>query len=847
MMRDLTPSFSTADSLGGVRLPEPPDDDEETDELGPRDALALLRVLTAAVEAIAGAQTPADVYEGVCRSLAESGVVAAVLSDRGGGFYLLSAHRLGDVTCERPVSLPELDAALAGPVLYPAGCHPLRSALPLDGALIFPSIAAPLTAGEGGRGVVVSIFGPELGRRHVPAVETFASLLGSVVARVDAERRLWEMNARLEQRVRTRTEELTILYDHSSALCTATTDAEAVRLTARAAQRSLSSDVATATLCIDGHHAGAVSARGIVVPELIDVITARLRDSLAALSGNTHGACTPPNAMVFDEPPSSGGIALGGEPLGMLEAPVIASGRVVGVVALVNLQPASYAPEEVRLLYTVANQLGAAAERLSGVRSAERERLSTLMEGLTDGVALVDITGRILTANAAGREAMAALAEGEPGDFPEEVAALATRALAGEHPVTAELLAGSDPVRHITASAARAVDATGAPAVALTFHDATDEALMRERLFQSEKMASVGQLVSGVAHELNNPLTGIMGFAQLLLIRNLEPDAQREAATIFGEAERASKIVQNLLSFARRRRPEKVEVDLNALIDRVLELREYELRVNDIDVRRDQAPYLPACLADPHQIQQVLLNVITNAEQAIRSGPGRGMITVSTSGVGGYVRVTIADTGPGIAPEHLRRVFDPFFTTKPVGEGTGLGLTITYGIVDEHNGRISVENRTGGGAAITIELPVAEQRAVALPPDEPESAVISPTRTILVVDDEQAIQDLLLGILTLDGHQVETVRTGAEALDRVIHRRFDAVITDIRMPEMDGITFYRHVQERDPALARRIIFSSGDTVNVETRTFIQSTGIPFLEKPFKIRDVREMVSAIVGV
>ncbi|MFN8559893.1 MAG: ATP-binding protein, partial [Dehalococcoidia bacterium] len=367
-------------------------------------------------------------------------------------------------------------------------------------------------------------------------------------------------------------------------------------------------------------------------------------------------------------------------------------------------------------------------------------------------------------------------------------------------------------------------------------HGTTDAELMRERLFQSEKMASVGRLVSGVAHELNNPLTGIMGFAQLLLLRDLDPAARHEAETIRAEAERASKIVQNLLSFARRRSPERVPVDLNALIERVLSLWEYDLRVRDIVVRRDLGAGAPLIEADAHQIQQLLLNVLTNAAQALRAAGGGGAITVSTHAAGGYVRTHISDNGPGIAPDHLRRIFDPFFTTKPVGEGTGLGLTICYGIVEEHQGRITVESAPGQGATVVIDLPVAASTSLEQPALEP-STPQGPSRSILVVDDEPAIIDLLDGALTLDGHRVDRSTSAQAALERVCPGAYDAVITDVRMPGMDGIAFYRWLVERDPGLVGRVIFTSGHTVNSQTLAFDEAGRKPYLAKPITLQEL----------
>jgi two-component system NtrC family sensor kinase len=377
-------------------------------------------------------------------------------------------------------------------------------------------------------------------------------------------------------------------------------------------------------------------------------------------------------------------------------------------------------------------------------------------------------------------------------------------------------------------------------AAVVVLRDATEERLMQERLLQSEKMVSVGQLVSGVAHELNNPLTGIMGFAQLLLARDLDETTERDVGTIYTEAERAAKIVQNLLSFARRKRAEKELVNLNVLIERVLELRTYDLRVKNIDVALDLDKDLPQTMVDANQIQQVVLNVIINAEQAMLASKGAGTLRVRSRAQDGSIRISFQDDGPGMEPETLRRIFDPFFTTKETGEGTGLGLTISYGIVDEHGGRIWAESQPGRGTTFVIELPVVSgpgrpSRVEA----EPEAAVAA--RSVLVVDDEESIQRLLGSILEMDGHQVDTASNGTEALWRLSRRRYDIVITDIKMPDMDGRELYRRLLEINPELAQRTVFITGDTVSPETRTFLESVDNPCLAKPFKVREVRETI------
>jgi two-component system NtrC family sensor kinase len=370
--------------------------------------------------------------------------------------------------------------------------------------------------------------------------------------------------------------------------------------------------------------------------------------------------------------------------------------------------------------------------------------------------------------------------------------------------------------------------------------------LVQERLLQSEKMSSVGQLVSGVAHELNNPLTGIMGFAQLLLLKDLDESARKQIETIYAEAERASKIVSNLLTFARRRKAQKEPSNLNTLIERVLELRNYDLRVRNIETELELDPTLPETMVDANQLQQVFLNIIINAEQAMRGdGEGaEGTLRIRSSADERSVIVTFQDSGPGMSAETLRRIFDPFFTTKEAGEGTGLGLTISYGIIEDHGGRIWAESGAGSGTTFLIELPivagVASQRRAA---SEPAPAQAIERRRILVVDDEESIQQLLTGVLEMDGHDVHVASNGREALERVGREPFDLIITDIKMPVMGGPDLYRRLSDEANPLARRVIFITGDTVAPETRKFLQGVDNAVLAKPFRLRDVRESVRA----
>jgi signal transduction histidine kinase len=460
------------------------------------------------------------------------------------------------------------------------------------------------------------------------------------------------------------------------------------------------------------------------------------------------------------------------------------------------------------------------------------------------GLVRVDGDARCWPLNEAGSRLLEAIGGAAGETAPAAVLEAMTRGSATSEALDAGVSADA---RHISADA---IGLEGGSVVALRDH--TEERLLQERLLQSEKMASVGQLVSGVAHELNNPLTGVMGFAQLLLARELEDTVRSQIQTIYGEAERAAKIVQNLLSFARRRKPTKEMADVNALLQRVLELRSYDFTIRNISLDMTMDARMTRVWVDPDQVQQVFFNLIKNAEQAMLDSHGGGRLTVVTRGLPEGVRISIADDGPGIPLDVQRRIFDPFFTTKEAGQGTGLGLTICYSIIDEHGGRIWTENLPAGGAVFHIDLPLSsgEEREpegsrggaaaeIRLPP------AIS-GRRILVVDDEESIRLLLHDILRLDRHDVKVARSGLEAADITRHERFDVIITDMKMPGLDGASFYRQVRERDPEQASRIIFITGDTVSPDTRAFLQRVSNPVLSKPFKIGPLRDAIEKILG-
>src|SRR5436309_2451671 len=464
-----------------------------------------------------------------------------------------------------------------------------------------------------------------------------------------------------------------------------------------------------------------------------------------------------------------------------------------------------------------------------------------IVAALADAVVVTGLDRKVLTANRSAAELFGRRLADLPGTAIDDLVASAERqhvaerehrAFEGEQQRYETTVVRADgEERNVAGSTTPQRDED----VLSVLRDVTDQKMLQEQLIQSEKMSAIGQLVSGVAHELNNPLAGISAFAQLLLTEKRFPPDQRTAAEmIYAEARRASRIVQNLLTFARQHKPERTPTGVNQVLDDTLELRGYELRVRGIEVTRDYDEQIPETMADAHQLQQVFLNLVTNAEQAMEKSPRESQrLIVRTRRTGAVIRIDVEDTGPGIPPNLLERIFNPFFTTKPTGSGTGLGLSISLGIVREHEGRIWAENAPQGGARFIVEVPIITRRASGESQAIPLVPLQGDRLQILVVDDEASVRVSLQRYLAGRGHAVETTSSGREALGRLRAGRFDAVTVDMRMPDVSGEELYRELQTNDPQHADRIIFTTGQLVDEQVRTFLASTGRPCVPKPFE--------------
>jgi PAS domain S-box-containing protein len=394
-------------------------------------------------------------------------------------------------------------------------------------------------------------------------------------------------------------------------------------------------------------------------------------------------------------------------------------------------------------------------------------------------------------------------------------------------------------------------------AVTATVHiarDVTQEKIMEHRLMHSEKMASLGNLVAGIAHELNNPLMGIMGFSQLLMETAGEKKVEEikdRLDRIFKESIRASKIVQNLLTFARAEKPERTFCSINEILRDTLALRGYSLKTNNIEVVERLAEGLPGTMVDYYQIQQVFVNIIVNAVDAMVAHNKGGCLEMSTvlGSDGQGIHIVFTDNGPGVPKDVINNVFDPFFTTKEVGKGTGLGLSISHGIISEHGGRIEMKSLKGAGTIVTIELPVVEGIALVDGQgiiSDSDVAVVPKGVRVLIVDDEASIREALSYILSAKGFKVRTAAEGSEALELLKLEAFSLILADIKMPGMGGIEMFETVVRDYPDMKDKIVFLTGDVFSEDVQEFLVESKSPYLTKPFEVSGLLNLLTKVLS-
>jgi two-component system NtrC family sensor kinase len=528
-------------------------------------------------------------------------------------------------------------------------------------------------------------------------------------------------------------------------------------------------------------------------------------------------------------------------------APLRAQGLPLGALAVADRRDGQFTTEDLWLLSTVATQTSVvvANSRLFEMVRRSTEEWETAFNALSEGLAVVGPEGRMLRAN----RALGELAGRSPrdlvgADFADAVADGAT--VARELPAAAQQDERPAPVELRVDRDRRVLRLTAAPlagpargAVVVLVEDVTGQRAMQSQLIHSEKMAAIGQLVSGVAHELNNPLTSIAGLSELLIQPGMLPEsapAREHLRVIHAQAERAGRIVRNLLTFARKGGQDRSAVDLNDVVSRTALLIAYDLQQRQVDLVRDLCPEPVIVHGDRQELQQVLLNLVMNAAQAMAGlEPGRTRrLTLATARERGEAVLRVTDTGPGVPPSQVAQLFTPFFTTKAPGQGTGLGLSLSYGMVEAYGGRISYEPGPDGGAEFTVRLPLQDAERPA-----------TPTRWVLVVDDDPGVHRLVHALFAPDGHIVAAARTGEQGLQLAAERSFDLIIADGRLSAGRHRRFVAALLAEHPEWRDRLIVAGAPRPSQGAAGGEPSAAYT-ITKPLQVRDLRRLVGDLLG-
>jgi PAS domain S-box-containing protein len=535
--------------------------------------------------------------------------------------------------------------------------------------------------------------------------------------------------------------------------------------------------------------------------------------------------------------------------------PLRAQGITMGALAVADRRGGPFTTEDLWLLSTVATNASVvlANSRLYEMVRRSEEEWEIAFDALAEGLAVVGPTGAILRANRA-LASIAELPESElvgrsfadllPGAS-EAVEQLVQAAYRRER--TAPLVVRLEHNNRVLRLTAAPLTGAEPGSAVILVEDVTEQRLLEAQIIQNDKMASIGQLVSGVAHELNNPLTSIAGLAELLLERPPHPELPREhLRVIHDQAERAGRIVRNLLTFARKGVPEQTAVDLNDVVARTSLLIVYELQLHSIDLQSELSPDPVVVLGDRYELQQVLLNLVTNAVQAVgglEEGRPRG-ITLSTERSDGDAVLRVRDTGPGVPKDLAPYLFTPFFTTKAPGEGTGLGLSLSYGLVKAHGGTLTYDPPTEGGAEFRVTLPLFEGTAESASVDTPKAMDDSPSesRRILVVDEDPAVHRLLSALFAPDGHAVEAVRSGEQALRLAREGSYDLIIADVRMAAGTSEPFANALLDACPEIRGRLVVACSGEEELPGR--LAEHPLRRVTKPFNLRDLKTVAREI---
>jgi signal transduction histidine kinase len=692
------------------------------------------------------------------------------------------------------------------------------------------------------------------GRREdfsAQALEALRTLLPSAAVAL----RAGLLQQTLEARVEERTAEITLLYDVSRSLAWVLSPEDLFDLVAGSLRRALPHEVCALTLLPPAGQLTRVRLWAAAPAE-----TARRIQSLALAEAKRLAGGRPrKGALEIVGPDESTGSPIAPAQLhAVAHVPLNARGSLLGLLTVASRDARAFGEGPMRLLRTVAGQASLTLDRMRAAQEEESRKLHSMLESMAEGVLMLDGGLRIVLSNPAAQGYVRAL---WPDGLPRSIQRLGDTPLMplleGQTAGTFELESHDGRLFSATCSPVRAAT-PGVRGLVVVLSDVTETRRMQAQMAQSEQLLTIGRMISGVAHELNNPLATVMAVAQRLQELPVGDAVRDKLSVIDAEAGRCRSIVGDLLQLVRPGSSEERLVDLNEIVSTVLHLFGHQLGPGDMEVRRRLGHDLPPVLGREQALRQVFVNLVANAHQAMKDTSGAGVLTVTTRREGDRVIAEIQDDGPGISLKNQKRIFEPFFTTKEVGKGTGLGLSIAFTTVQQHGGELSVRSAPGEGATFCVDLPAAVGEAssgrvpaAGVPPPaareaSPPDAGILEGRTVLVVEDEGPLAEVMAEVLRAHGMVVEIAGDGRTARTRLNEGTFDVVISDLKMPRMGGRELYREVVSTRPELARRIIFSTGDTASPDTQAFFQEVGNPWLLKPFHIRDLVDVVQRVVA-
>lgn len=614
-------------------------------------------------------------------------------------------------------------------------------------------------------------------------------------------------------------------------------------------------DIAGSVFCGDPGDLIYIRQTQFIDDKLMAWFKENLMKTFIKLTGNEHKGCK--REVINITGAITKGIGSGNnEVRSYFNVPLIVKEKIVGLINISSFKENAFEANHIRTLYTVANQVTVSIQHLISLVEHEKGKLTSILRDMIDGVIMVNSKGVIDMVNPAGEKMLKILSisrQGETivhlGDY--HLKEPMRMILNNEKQYISEKLSFTKNAEQMTVSIVIAPikGETHNVGVVIVLRDVTNEYNIQQQLLHAERLSTIGEMVSGIAHEINNPLAGIMGLSQLLQIQSDLPGSVRKNIDkIFSYTERARKIIQNLLTFARSHKPEKILVNINKLLEQAIEMHEYNMKISNIEIIKEMDPDLPEIVADMYQLQQVFFNIINNACQAMLEYSGERKFTLKTMKDGENIRISFHNTGHRIPEDIIKKIFNPFFTTKEVGKGTGMGLSISYGIIKEHDGDIYATSKINEGVTFYVTLPLKSkstlEKEIKTAGDGKKEAIHIRSKKILIVDDETAIADSISALLTADGHICDVALMVNDAIKKLAAYNYDLIISDIKMPGLDGKEFFAYLKLKMPVLTNRFIVITGDVMNSETRSFIEDNNIHFITKPFTFYELKKTIAEV---